>query len=66
MDKIRKKTEKERQIVIKEVDGLCKGSAESVLPAIFFKKVEELDIKQVITLNNYIDMYCLGKGIIRD
>lgn len=66
MDKVRKKVSNERKAVIKEVEELCEGSAEYVLPGIFFKNMEDLDIKQIITLNNYIDMYCLGKGIIRE
>lgn len=49
--------------VIKGVESMCAGSSESVLPAIFFADVDELDIIQQVKLQAYIDMYGIGLGV---
>lgn len=58
-----KKVENKKQLVIDEIEKQCYGSSESVLPAIFFAKIEELTPKQVITLDCYVDMYRIGRGV---
>lgn len=49
--------------VIKGVEKVCAGSSESVLPAIFFADVDELDLIQQVKLQSYIDMYGIGLGV---
>lgn len=49
--------------VIDGVEFVCAGSSESVLPAIFFADVDELDLIQQVKLQAYIDMYGIGLGV---
>lgn len=52
-----------RKEVIEAVEKQCRGSSESVLPAIFFYEVKEDDFITQAKLKAYIDMFNIGRGV---
>ena len=52
-----------RKEVIEAVENQCRGSSESVLPAIFFFNIGEDDLLLQVKLQAYIDMFNIGRGV---
>lgn len=52
-----------KNAIISEVENMCEGSSDSVLPALFFQDVQTLDFEKVLLLEIMIDMYRIGRAV---
>lgn len=62
-EKYLEKLDLKRKTVIDEIEKQCRGSSESVLPALFFVDFEELSPRNILNLDCFIEMYRIGRGV---